>query len=194
MTRLFTFKSHALAALAATAFLMASPMGAMAQTQQTGPNFADSLTDLSGENDGPIEISANSNQMDRNANTMTFLGNVVVNRGTVVLTTDRRVVHFLESVNDIQRIQAFGNVTVTSDNQQATSQRANFDVTTDIIIMEGNVLLTQGENRAAGERLTVNLTEGTTRLDAPQTAGSDGRVRAIFTPQERPGQERPAER
>lgn len=188
MTTVSTSQSLGMAVLAACLLFAASLISPLTASAQGGPNFADSLSDLSQDNDGPIEISANSNEMDRNANTMTFRGNVVVNRGNVVMTTDRLVVHFLENVNDIQRIQAFGNVTVTSDNQQATSERANFDVTTEIIIMEGNVLLTQGENRAAGSRLTVNLSEGTTRLDAPQTAGSDGRVRAIFTPQERPAE------
>ena len=139
-------------------------------------NFADSLSDLSSGNDGPIEITANSNEMDRTTTVMTFRDNVVVKRGGVTLTSNLLKVYFQTDVNDIRKIEAVGNVSVSSQDQKATAERADFDVVGQVIIMRGNVFLMQGTNKAQGSTLTVNLAEGTSKLE------SSGRVRAIFTP------------
>ena len=175
-----TFSARIFSVAACLMFAFAIGTTSPASAKQ---NFADSLGDLSQDSDGPIEITADSNQMDRNANVMTFIDNVVVKRGQVTLTTDRLVVHFQQDVNDIQRIEAFGNVVVVSEDQTATSETADFNVISEVIVMQGDVFLTQGDNKAQGTRLTVNLAEGTTKLDA-----NEGRVRAIFTPEKAPQQ------
>jgi lipopolysaccharide export system protein LptA len=143
-------------------------------------NFADSLGGLSNKNDGPIEITANSNEMDRTANVMTFKDNVVVKRGDVTLTSSNLKVFFRSDVSDISRIEATGKVTVASADQKATSDRADFDVIGQVIVMRGNVFLMQGPNKAEGSTLTVDLAKGTSKLE------SKGRVRAIFTPESAP--------
>ena len=63
----------------------------------------------------------------------------------------------------------------------AVSERARsgapvqlYDVAAGTILMEGDVLLTQGANALSSERLTIDLNAGTGALD--------GRVRTIFTP------------
>ena len=56
----------------------------------------------------------------------------------------------------------------------AEADRAEYSVGSGVVVMTGDVLLTQGSNALTSDRMTVNLTTG--------TANMVGRVKTILNP------------
>ncbi len=89
----------------------------------------------------------------------------------------------------LQRIEAFGNVHVSSPVEVARGERGVYNAETGIAVLSGAVRMTRGESQLNGDYAEVNLNTGISRLLSRPAAGSDGRVRALLTPQDqRPGQ------
>ena len=65
---------------------------------------------------------------------------------------------------------------LTTPTEAAEAASAVYDLAGSKLVMEGNVLLTQGFGAISGERLTVDLSAGTARME--------GRVRTVFKPGE----------
>jgi lipopolysaccharide export system protein LptA len=81
----------------------------------------------------------------------------------------------------IKRLEALGGVIVTSRDQKATGDRADFDMKSNTVILNGNVVVTQGPNVMKGDRLIVDLSTSRARMEAG-TKGNPGRVQGLFVP------------
>ena len=154
--------------------------------------------------DAPIEIEADTLEVEQNSETATFIGRVVAIQGPLRLTSDRLVVTYARGAEDntntggndegganIKRIRATGNVHVMSeDDQSADGEWAIYEVANSVITMGDAVVLRQGENVIRGKRLTIDLNTGQARVDGGVSAtdgenGGSGRVRGLFqVPQE----------
>jgi len=159
--------------------------------------------------DAPIEIEADTLEVEQNSETATFIGRVVAVQGPLRLTSDRLVVTYARDAEDttnaggtntggneegganIKRIRATGNVHVMSeDDQSADGEWAIYEVANSVITMGDAVVLRQGENVIRGKRLTIDLNTGQARVDGGVSAtdgenGGSGRVRGLFqVPQE----------
>jgi lipopolysaccharide export system protein LptA len=80
--------------------------------------------------------------------------------------------------SSIRKLEARGNVIVTQKDQVVTGEMAVFETTKNLVTMTGGtngVVLTQGKNVLRGDRLIVDLTNGTSRVEA-----SSGRVTGMF--------------
>jgi lipopolysaccharide export system protein LptA len=90
----------------------------------------------------------------------------------------------------IRRIEAEGNVFLSSPRQTAQGERGVYDVASDQVTLNGSVVLTQGDDVIRGDRLEVDLTSGHSRVLAAAPTTSDGapakRVRALFVPRTAP--------
>ncbi|GLR89328.1 LptA/OstA family protein [Bradyrhizobium iriomotense] len=87
--------------------------------------------------------------------------------------------------SSIKRLEARGNVVVTQKDQVVTGETAIFDTKTNLITMfggSGQVVMTQCKNVMRGDRLTVDMTTGVSRVESdsskvqvllPQGAGND---------------------
>jgi len=132
----------------------------------------------------PVEITADSLELDQAAGTALFTGTVKVGQGTLRMAADRMEVFYADAAGSgtgaIERMKADGNVTLTNGTEAAESARATYEVATGIIEMEGDVLLTQGANALSSERLRIDLNTGKGALE--------GRVRTIFVPSPGAGQ------
>jgi hypothetical protein len=53
----------------------------------------------------------------------------------------------------------------------------------------GNVVLTQGKNVLKGDRLVIDLKTGESRFEHTGNATAGGRIRALFMPKEKGGEE-----
>lgn len=73
----------------------------------------------------------------------------------------------------IKRIEALGGVIVTSKDQKATGDRADFEMKKNIVILTGNVVVTQGKNVMTGAKLIVDLNTSRAHMEG-------GRVRGLF--------------
>lgn len=144
----------------------------------------------------PIEITADSLEVVQDRKVATFTGNVDAVQGDLVLSADQLRVHYGDDANaapgppgmgSIRRIEAEGNVFLSSPRETAQGDAGVYDVASNRLTMEGAVVLTQDENVIRGQRLEIDLVSGRSQLFAavPSTAGGTApqRVRALFTPE-----------
>ncbi|MBA3325783.1 MAG: LptA/OstA family protein [Rhodobacteraceae bacterium] len=130
----------------------------------------------------PVEITSDALALDQAAGTAVFTGTVKVGQGALRLAADRLEVFYAADdtgTGAIERMEASGNVTLSNGTEAAEAARASYVVATGIVEMEGDVLLTQGANALASEKLRIDLVAGTGLLE--------GRVQTIFMPGETGG-------
>jgi lipopolysaccharide export system protein LptA len=144
----------------------------------------------------PIEITADSLEVLRNQQIATFTGDVDAVQGDMVLSADLLRVHYGDDggdatgpagANSIRRIEAEGNVFLSSPRETAQGDAGVYDVASNQVTMEGAVVLTRDDNVIRGQRLEIDLVSGRSRVLAavPSTEGGapPQRVRALFTPE-----------
>lgn len=127
----------------------------------------------------PVEISADGLVIDEAAKRANFTGNVVITRTGLTVTAEAVTVAYGAGIDDIQSFDATGNVRIETPGQVATGQRAQFDPSTQILRLTGNVMVENAAGTMAGAELTVNLETNNTVFKA----GSGQRVTGVFTPQ-----------
>ncbi len=134
------------------------------------------LSGLRQDTDQPVEVTSDSLRVDRDGGTATFTGNVVVIQGDMRLSAAEVEVLYTPVIEGeqrrIDRMTASGGVIFVTPEEVAESRTAVYVLETALLTMEGSVLLTQGPNTLASERMVVNLEDGTGVLD--------GRVRTII--------------
>ena len=117
---------------------------------------------------------------------------LAVARGDAVVTReDKRIfaqvitAHFSEDANnsDLERIDAFENVHVSSQTEYATGDRGVYLVKKELATLDGNVKITQGENQLNGDRGVVNLNTGVSRL----VSSGQKPVQGLLVPRENRG-------
>jgi lipopolysaccharide export system protein LptA len=84
---------------------------------------------------------------------------------------------------------------VNQKDQNATGDRADFDMPTNTIIISGNVVVTKGQDVLRGQRLVVNMTDGVSRVEGGRVdalINSTGVGRETGIGREKGSQSRPA--
>jgi lipopolysaccharide export system protein LptA len=131
----------------------------------------------------PVEITSDRLDLDQAAGSAVFTGGVKVGQGALRLAADRVEVFYDEASTEptgkVQRMVATGNVTLANGTEAAEADHAVYEVAAGTIAMDGNVLLTQGQNALSSEKLNIDLNKGTGQLE--------GRVQTIFVPGSQPG-------
>jgi lipopolysaccharide export system protein LptA len=85
----------------------------------------------------------------------------------------------------ISRIDAFGNVRVSTPTQIAQSAKGVYNLDTQIATLVDRVRVTQGKSQLNGDYAEVNLSTGVSRMLSGQAAGTAGaRVSALIVPTE----------
>jgi lipopolysaccharide export system protein LptA len=178
--------------------------------QNAGTSGAPKLTQ--GENrDAPVQIEAATLEVHDKSKTATFSGNVQVVQGDTTMRCRNLVVFYGQEVGlgeaagatttaaiktplgapkgaqNIRRIEARGAVTVTTKDQSASGDLGIYDLKTKTITLNGNVVVSQGQNVIHGERVVVDTETGNARVEsgggnAAAGAGGPGRVRALIQP------------
>jgi lipopolysaccharide export system protein LptA len=87
----------------------------------------------------------------------------------------------------IRRVEAKGGVLVTQKDQTATGESGIFDMQANTVTLLGNVVISQGQNVVRGDRLTVDLTSGVSRVECGKTQGQC-RVQALIQPNSMKGE------
>lgn len=128
----------------------------------------------------PIEIAADSLEVQEANQLAIFTGKVVAGQGTLRLTADKLEVTYGEgggNTGEINRIKASGDVFIANGAETASGDWADYDVAKGVIRMGDAVTLTQGGNVVKGAALTIDLNTGQGKVD-----GGGGRVQSTFSP------------
>ncbi len=122
----------------------------------------------------PVEVSADQLAVNNADGSAVFSGNVVVTQGEMKLAAAEVKVTYETEQNDIKELVASGGVTVANLGDAAEAQEAVYTIESGVIVLSGDVLLTQGPSAMAGQKLTINLKDGTGVME--------GRVTTTFVP------------
>lgn len=126
----------------------------------------------------PVEITAEEFRINQADNSATFSGEVLVVQGEMRLSAEALRVEYgapgSEMARRMTRLHATGGVTLVSGPEAAEAAEAIYDVVAGTVVMEGDVLITQGPGAISGDRLNVDLASGGGTIT--------GRVRTVFQP------------
>jgi lipopolysaccharide export system protein LptA len=146
------------------------------------------------DSNAPIAVNADSFLADLNGETGTYTGNVIVTQGAVRLHADS--VKVTAPSGRASKMEAQGHVVVDSPSGQAVGDNGFYDVPTQMLRLNGNVVLTKDANVMRGTALEISMATGIARLTAgaqPAAPGQlvapqpQGRVQGLFIPAQRPG-------
>jgi lipopolysaccharide export system protein LptA len=130
--------------------------------------------DLNQDTSLPVQVTADQLAVNNADGTAVFSGNVLVTQGEMKLAAGEVRVSYGTEQNDIRELVASGGVTVTNLGDAAEAQEAVYTIDSGVIVLSGDVLLTQGPSAMAGQKLTINLKDGTGVME--------GRVTTTFQP------------
>lgn len=152
----------------------------------------------------PIEITADELEVFRQENKAIFTGRVEAVQGDMRLNSDVMTVYYTENKaeeksnesgmsSSIERILAKGNVFLSTPEETAQGKFGDYDLKTDTVKLNENVVLTKGKNVVKGDFFVYNLQTGRSKVwskksDASEAASESEkkpqRVRSIFVPKE----------
>lgn len=149
---------------------LASALAAPVRAQEAKIAFGGLAQDTS----LPVEVQADTLSVDNANGKAVFDGNVLVGQGEMRLAAARVTVEYGADGKSIARLLATGGVTIANLADAAEAQQADYSVETGVIVLSGDVLLTQGASALSGQKLTINLKDGTGVME--------GRVATTFVP------------
>lgn len=124
----------------------------------------------------PVQVEADQLAVNQKDGTATFTGDVRISQGDMLLSAPNVHVIYAEDSKKIVRLQANGGVTLVSGPDAAEAQAADYDIDAATVLLTGNVLVTQGQNVVTGDKVTINLDQGTAQIG--------GRVRTTLETKE----------
>ena len=131
----------------------------------------------------PVEVEANEMEIIDADKQAIFRGQVNAVRGDQRIRSDVMTVFYAPvkqpdgtSKSQASKLDAKGNVTITTRKQVITGEWAKMDILANTLLVGGRVKLTEGKTTLQGEKLTVDLT-------TERTLMTGGRVKGSFVPQ-----------
>jgi lipopolysaccharide export system protein LptA len=178
-------------------------LGAAALAAQPASGPPNALQGFSQNRDKPIKINSATLEVRDKDKMATFAGDVHLVQGDTVLRSKTLVVFYdddsvakpangpaaataAQPKQQIRRAEAKGGVIVTQKDQTATGDNGVFDMRANTVTLLGNVVISQGPNVVRGDRLTVDMTSGVSRVEG-------GRVQALILPGSGKPEQRPTE-
>jgi len=178
------------ATIAAALVVFVSQGGAQSEKQSPGL-----FKPLPQKRDEPVKITSATLEVRDKSKMATFSGDVHVIQGETEVRCQVLVVFYDDDKDpkdakdksapkkapeggrnqQIRRMEAKGNVVVTQKEQRAVGDRAEFDMRSNTVTMIGNVVVTKGDDVLRGQRMVVDLTTGVSRDES-----GGGRVEGIF--------------
>lgn len=122
----------------------------------------------------PVEVDADSLSINNADGSAVFSGNVVVVQGEMRLKAGEVRVEYTADGGGIKSLYASGGVTLINATDAAEAKDAVYTIDSGNVVMTGDVLLTQGANAISGQKLVINLKDGTGVME--------GRVKTVFSP------------
>ena len=153
-------------------FIATAELSAQSQTEaeETGTSIA--FGSRKQNTDAPIDVTSATLAVDENANTALFTGDVVVVQDNMTLYAPWVKVFYLEDQSGISHMHARQGVTLIQGEEAAEGEEADYDLEKDVIVMRGDVLVTQKLSAIAADKMTVKLEDGTALMT--------GRVKSLL--------------
>lgn len=129
----------------------------------------------------PLKIKANELVTDNNNRTSTFVGKVSARQGDMTIYSDKLVINYSEKDQEVEKVEAFGNVRILQGNRQALAGHAFYDNKAGKIILDTAPKVYQGDDVISGNVITYFVEEQKSIV----TGGPDARVEAVIHPRDK---------
>ncbi|MEQ1714337.1 MAG: LptA/OstA family protein, partial [Hyphomicrobium sp.] len=189
----------------AARFYRNAPSGADGAKTSAAPTVGGGLGAATFKTDpnAPVDINADSLDINDQRKAAVFVGDVMAVQGGFTLRTAEMTAFYTGEAGlggsgdaatapakdqgakgggakggaELQRIEARKSVIVKSqDGQTATGDWANFDTKRNVVVVGGDVVLTQGQNVIRGSRLNIDMTTGKSTIETDPTAAWSARA------------------
>lgn len=143
---------------------------------------------LSSDKDQPIDIVADSVDIDESRGTSTYSGNVEINQGTIRLRADQVVVE--HRPGEPRKIDATGQPArfrqLPDDSKEyvnGVAKRMEYRLDSEELVLIGDAELTQGKDRFTSDRIVYDRVKAVVKAGA--AAQGKERVRVTIQPDQR---------
>ena len=126
----------------------------------------------------PIEVSADSLDVDSESRDVTLNGSVQVIQGELTVRADTMVVHYDDDGdgNRVESIRANGDVVVLTDDGTAHGESGLWSVVAGVVVLEENVRLVNDDAVLTGTKVTLDLKNGQVNI-----VGGEERVNILLS-------------
>ncbi len=126
----------------------------------------------------PIEVSADSVDVDSESRDVTLNGGVQVIQGELTVRADSMVVHYGDDGdgNRVESIRATGDVVVLTADGTAHGDAGLWSVAEGVVVLERNVRLVNDDAILTGARMTLDLKNGQVNI-----VGGEERVNILLS-------------
>jgi len=124
------------------------------------------------DTDAPIDVTSSQLAIDENSNTALFTGDVVVVQDTMTMYAPWVKVFYNDDQSGIELVKAKDGVTIIQGEEAAEGETADYNLDTEIVVMVGDVLVTQKLSAIASDKMTIRLDDGTALMT--------GRVKSLL--------------
>jgi outer membrane protein assembly factor BamD len=129
----------------------------------------------------PIDIVSDSMEGFDKEKYVVFKGNVIARQDDLYIFADTIEAYLSEETNEIDRAYAKNNVKIVKKERTATANEANFDNKKGEIILKGNVVVFQAQDKLIGDVITYYVNEDRAVVEGDK--GDKGkRARVIINP------------
>lgn len=140
------------------------------------------------QSDSPLKIASDRMEVNQADKTVLFEGHVVVKQDDLTIMGKRLKVFSAADpkaassqsamVDKIDRIEVEGDVTISQQDKVATAERAVYYHQEQKIVLTGQPMVAQGEDRIQGRLITLLLAQGRSIVEG----GADTPVQAVLHP------------
>ena len=102
----------------------------------------------------PITIKSNEMAADDKGKTAIFTGKVVAKQGDITIYSNRLTINYGEKKNDVEKIEADGNVRIIQENRIGTASHGVYESAKGRITLTGNPKVMQGTDTMSGNIIT----------------------------------------
>jgi lipopolysaccharide export system protein LptA len=140
--------------------------------------YAKEVTTPAFDRDQPIEITAQKLEVLQVERESIFTGNVVAIQGEMTLSADKLIIYLQKAKDQVDRLEAIGQVRFVQLDRVATAKRAVFYQEQQKLVLIGDAAVTQGGNTISGDEITLFVAEDRTVVKGSKT----NRVKAVIIP------------
>lgn len=132
----------------------------------------------------PITIKSNELSTDNKGRTALFTGKVVSKQGDVTIYSDKLTIYYGEKKEDVEKIEADGNVHIVQENRTGSASHAVYESKEGrITLTGGNPKVMQGSDTVTGKVIVYFVDEDKSIV----SGAGDSRVEAVIHPKPRKG-------
>jgi len=129
----------------------------------------------------PIVIEAQKLTYDDKKKVAVYVGNVIAQHGSTILTGDKLIIYFTKTGREIKKIVVIGNVHIKDERGEGWCDQLIYYPAQEKVVLIGNAKLRQGKNILIGDRIVAY------RDGRVEVIGKRERVKTVIFPGEAGG-------